>query len=221
VDEFYARQLLEAAIVHDQDWWKSDVAEETLPALQTLAEAVESQRTELLSELLSPTYSRSWRRDVRFWEAVPLTGSVLGSLSLETHRQVQEICRRELEACRSFSQSRSDPVAVAKAREKARRELARALNREQFDEFLLRYSPSSSRLRAELAGLGPSLEEFRALFAALDPVDQQMRLEYGDVSRLSAGQRRQYHQLRQETIRQVLSVERYQAYLGMVGAGSD
>jgi hypothetical protein len=209
VDDFYAQQRIEAALAHDQEWWRADAAPATLGALQMFGRALVQQRADLLNRLLGPATAPGWRSDIEFWRVVPLTGSVLGLLTPEVHEHVQEIWARGQERLAATSNA----LAAAKIEGDMRRQLTTVLTAEQLQEFLLRYSSTSQRLRVELSGLSPSPEEFRRIFAAIAPLDEQMAMEYGDVARLSAKQRERHLQLRAEAIQAVLPPARFDAYI--------
>ena len=93
------------------------------------------------------------------------------------------------------------------------RGLAQVLEGAELEEFLLRYSRNAMGLRLELREFNPTAEEFRKMFAAVDPIDVQMQLEFGSAESMSPGQRRRWQSQREAVFRQVLSADRFEAYL--------
>jgi hypothetical protein len=106
-----------------------------------------------------------------------------------------------------------DNVELAKLREMTRSEIAKILTPEQVEEFLLRYSHNSTKLRQDMRGVDLTPDEFRKIFRAIDPMEHQTQLDYGGPEALSAKQREQLEAQRDRAIREALTPARYQQYL--------
>jgi hypothetical protein len=106
-----------------------------------------------------------------------------------------------------------DNVEMAKLRDQTRQDLAKILTPEQLEEFLLRYSHNSSKLRQDMRGLDLTPDEFRKIFHTIDPFEHQMQLDYGGPEALSQKQREQFEAQRDRAIREALAPERYIQYM--------
>jgi hypothetical protein len=152
---------------------------------------------------------------------VNLTGPVLGALPPETWNTVQEICARSMDRHQAYQMARMnagaapDNIELAKLRDQTRSDLSKVLSPEEVEEFLLRYSHNSSRLRQDMRGLELTPEEFRKIFRAIDPVEHQAQVEYGGPEALSPKQREHLEAQRDQAIREALSPARYQQYAQM------
>ena len=102
---------------------------------------------------------------------------------------------------------------MAKLRDQTRTELKKVLNTDELEEFLLRYSFNSSKLRQDMRGIDLTPEEFRKIFRAIDPLEHQMQVDYGGVETLSQKQREQLEAQRDRAVRETLSQEHYVQYL--------
>lgn len=219
VNELFARKKVKLALQQDHQYWRvpSDPAMATL--YQEKGRELEDERYDLLVKLLGPKAAEAERGERLVWSSVPLTGSVLGSLSPQVHNAVQDICGRSIEKYETAYWARVNAgqplnqVELTRLREQTRAELVRVLNARELEEFVLRYSHNAGELRDELRGFQPSAEEFRSIFRAVDSIDHQVQLEYGSVAALSSKQRERWEQQREGAIKEALTPERYQAYL--------
>jgi hypothetical protein len=106
-----------------------------------------------------------------------------------------------------------DNIEMAKLRDMTRSDLSKVLTPEQMEEFLLRYSHNSSKLRQDMRGLDLTPDEFRKIFRGIDAFEHQTQVEYGGPEALSQKQREQLESQRDRAIRQALSPQRYEQYL--------
>ena len=217
INDLCANQRLQEAVAHDTQWWRPEpVGLRMVNVLQEKGRELEAQRRSLVTKLLGSDALDDEKGGSLLWSAVPLTGPVLGKLSAELHNQVQEICARSMERHQSTLVARANggqppnPVEVAKLRDQTRLELKHALNSQELEEFLLRYSHNAEELRNELRDLEPTPEEFRKVFHALDPVEHQMQLDYGNTEALSGKQKERYEHQRDEMIKEALGPQRFE-----------
>src|SRR5437667_126033 len=137
---------------------------------------VEKERRDLLTELLGPNWDTSKASQLAAFNFY-LDGPVLGKLPPETKEAVHEIETRGTQQREAYiAKARADgkepdPRELARLRQQMRAELAKILNPEQLEEYLLRYSQNAQNLREETRGLGISAEEFRKIFRARDEID--------------------------------------------------
>lgn len=218
-DEWLLQARVELAVKNDFAWWKDAPSGESGDAFGEAYGKLQAQRRELVSRLLGVPEEEP---EVDGQEApivVNLSGPVLGAMSRDKYDRVQEICRRSMDRQQGYFNARQNEGVflnqgdLADMREQTRADLSEFLSAEELEEFLLRYSHNSNRLRIMLAGLEPTPEEFRAVFRAVDSLEHRVQLEFGAIDSLSARQREDFERRREEAIKGVLPPERYQRYL--------
>ena len=219
VNELFDQRRLEYAIKTDPQWWKAETYMGVLPMQNFSAANFDEQRRELLTKVLGEEGYESLKLPSLNAGAVNLTGPVLGALPTETWNNVQEICTRSMERHNAYQMGRIneggaiDNTELARLREQTRSELKKVLNTDQLEEFLLRYSFNSSKLRADMRGIELTPDEFRKIFRAIDPLEHQMQVDYGGPETLSQKQREQLDSQRDRAVRETLSGDRYVQYL--------
>jgi hypothetical protein len=219
VNELFDKRRLEHAIKTDSQWWKAETFMGVLPMQGMNTANFDEQRRELLTKILGEDSQDSVRLPSLNGSAVNLTGPVLGALPAETWNAVQEICQRSMDRHMAYQMSKMnegaafDNIELAKMRDQTRQDLAKVLTSEQIEEFLLRYSHNSSKLRQDMRGLDLMPDEFRKIFRALDPLEHQTQLDYGGPEALSQKQREQLEAQRDRAIREALAPQRYTQYM--------
>ena len=219
INQLIDQKRLKEAVAHDIPWWKVEPNQYLMVnVMQEKGRVLEEERHALIEKLLGPDAIDEEKSEGLLWN-VQLTGPVLGALPAKTHNTVQEICQRSVERHQSYQWSRFNEgqpinqVELAKLREQTRADLRQILNPQEIEEFTLRYSHNAHQLRMELAGMDPTPEEFRKIFRAIDAGDHQMQMEFGGVEAMSPKQRERYERQRDAAIKEVLSSDRFQAYL--------
>ena len=223
VNALYARRRAVEVLTPEQQWWRAAPD----PAVQAAANLdlrkLDDERRTLLTRLLGPGWDSgdqiSLPRPTR--AGLALDGPILGLLSSEVKQAVQEIAARSQDRLQAYLDSQRkdgnpvDLVELAKFRQQTRDELARLLNPQQLEEFLLRFSQNATALRTELAQLrffNLSQDEFRQLFRARDTFDLQLAL-LGDATDTDTAQRRAaLEQRRDASIKLALGENRYAEY---------
>jgi hypothetical protein len=219
INELFDKKRIKEAVAHDIQWWRGEPELMLANALQEKGRHLEEERRALIGRLLGQEVAEAERSETMLWNAVQLTGPVLGALPVQQHNEVQEICARSMERHQAAFWARANEgqplnqVEMAKLREHTRSDLRKVLNEQGMEEFLLRYSHNANRLRQELRGFDPTPEEFRKIFHGIDPIEHQMQLEYGGPEALSEAQRERFERQRDTAIRAALTPQRYQAYL--------
>ncbi len=225
VNELFDQRRLEQAVKSDSQWWRAETFTGTIPVQMFMAPAnFDQERRELLDKLLGPGWEDGTGVKLPSLNppgGVNLAGPVLGALPAETYGNVQEICARSMDRHQSFQMAKinnnegvqMDSTDMAKLRDHTRTDLARILKPDQMEEFLLRYSHNSSKLRQEMRGLDLTPDEFRKVFRAIDPIEHQLQLDYGSPQALSQKQREQFESQRSRAIQEALAPQRYQQYM--------
>jgi hypothetical protein len=218
VSDLMDKRRLEHAVRSDIQWWRADNYFGVLSMPNMGTANFDQERRELLDKLLGPGWEDTIKLPPPIERMVPLTGPVLGALPADTWNTVQDVCSRSMEKHNNYLMARMndgqtvEPIQMAKLRDFTRTELAKILTPEQMEEFLLRYSHNSTKLRQDLRGLDLTPDEFRKVFRAIDPVEHRIQLEYGGPEVLSQKQREQFEAQRERAIREALTPERYAQY---------
>ena len=225
VNQLYAERRINEVLTADQQWWRSDLdpAAATQAANEQLR-ALDQERRALLTRLLGPnwevvepdlTVARAARA------GLTLNGPMLGTLSPEVKRAVEEISAQSAERIQAYLDAqrlagrKPDPAEMARLRQQTRNELAKVLNPAQLEEFLLRFSDSAQQWRASLGELkyfNATPDEFRRLFRATDPIDQQINLLASATDPESVERRQALQRQRDNAIKLALGETRYEEY---------
>ena len=214
----YARKKAELQEARTREFWKTESqrpggrSAEASPARQ-----LEREKRALLLELLGPEVER----ERKLISGLPdWRGRSLAYLPEAKRDQVIELQDKfeELEQVVS-RRSREGPLNAAWAtglqdlRAKQRGELASLLSPQELEEYDLRHSEISQRLRTDLTGFSPTEQEFRGIFRLQKPMEDRL-----DASHLSpedtVAQRRMIaaQQELEQSIHSLLGEQRYAEY---------
>ena len=219
VNDLFDKRRLDYAIKTDSPWWKAETFMGVLPMQNFAAANFDEERRTLLTKLLGENWDDTIKLPSLNSSAVNLTGPVLGALPADTWNAVQEICARSMDRYQAYVTAKMneggamDNIELAKLRDQTRQDLAKILTPEQLEEFLLRYSHNSSKLRQDMRGLELTPDEFRKIFRSIDSMEHQMQVEYGGPEALSQKQREQLEAQVDRAVREALSPPRYAQYL--------
>src|SRR5438094_1390766 len=218
VNQLFARRRATEVVTAEQKWWRSEPDPEVIQSASEKLLALDAERRTLLSTLLGPDWESSYYPYPAHPDTPPLDGPLLGALSPQTKQAVRDIESRATERRQTYVESlqkegkQPDPAELARMRQQTRDELAQALNPEQLEEYLLRYSSHASSLRGELHGLANTPEQFRALFRLTDPIDQQLQLLSNTNDAAIVARRQELEKQRDQGLQQMLGTEDYKQY---------
>jgi hypothetical protein len=218
VNQLFARRRATEIITAEQKWWRSEPDPEVTQMASEKLQALDAERRTLLSTLLGPEWESSYYPYPAHPDTPPLDGPVLGALPPQTKHAVRDIESRATERRQTYLDSlqkegkQPDPAELARMRQQTRAELAEALNPEQLEEYLLRYSSQASSLRSELHGLANTPDQFRALFRLTDRIDQQLQLFTNTNDTAFAARRQELEKQREQGIQQTLGTDDYKQY---------
>jgi LysM repeat protein len=213
VDQLFIRKRREQAAQQDTEWWRAQPSAAYQSNQLAQAYALDEERSALLTRLLGENWRKS-RLDQQA-EPVALTGPVLSMLSDEAKLQVQDVAAQSNERMKAYltqmqaAGQQPSEQELARLREQTREELAKILNPQQLEEFLLRYSLNANQLRQRLSGLDVTPDEFRAIFRKVDQIDRDLQLRFSGNDADSQQQRAALEQQRQAIIRDAVGAERY------------
>jgi len=218
VNQLFARRRATEVVTAEQKWWRSEPDPAVTQAASEKLQALDAERRTLLSALLGPDWESSFYPYPAHPDTPPLDGPVLGGLPPQTKQAVRDIESRATERRQAYLDAmqkegkQPDPAEMARMRQQTRTELAQALNPEQLEEYLLRYSSHASSLRGELHGLANTPDQFRALFHLTDPIDQQLQLLSSTNSAAGAARRGELEKQREQALQQTLGTDDYKQY---------
>jgi len=218
VNQLFAQRREKEIPVTEQPWWRAEPDWEGIRAAADKSKALEDERKALLVKLLGPNWDVSALAANRSTNGISFTGAVLSQLSPEARTRVLDINSRaqaRLEAYRQAQQQAGkplNPVDLARLRQETRAELSQALNPQQMEEYLLRYSTTATQMRQELSGFNTTPEEFRQIFNLRDSYDHQLQLTYAGNDPAMVRKRRELEDQRDASIRQAIGQERFRFY---------
>jgi hypothetical protein len=218
VNQVFAQKRAKILDTSHQQWWRSVPDPDVLQSSLEKLSALETERRDLLADLLGPEWDASSQTNSVTPNVVDLSGPVLGDLQPEVKQAVQEISARAQQRQKDYlDQQRQagqpvDPAELARLRQQTRDDLARVLNASQLEEYLLRYSDTATALRSDLTGFNATPDEFRQLFRIRDPYAQQIDLSYSGDDPASAKKRKELEQQEAAAIKQALGPDRYALY---------
>ncbi len=223
VNALYARKEATEIFTPAQEWWRSQPDPYVVKLAEDKLLAFDTERRGLLTRLLGPDWEggdlASLPRPAH--PGIPLDGRILGTLTTESKQAVANISARAEERMQAYLQQmhdqgkNPDPAEMARLREQTRRELAAVLTPAQLEEYLLRYSQTSTNLRDALGKLkyfDASPEEFRAIFRATDSIDQQIQMLGSATDPITVAQRNSLEQQKDAAIKLALGPDRYLQY---------
>ena len=214
----YARQKAARQEARTREFWKTERQQPgRLSGGASQAHELERERRALLLQLLGPEAERE-RKLIS--GLVDWRGRSLAYLPESKRELVIELQDKFDESEQVVSrQHREGPVNAAWAsglkdlRTQQRVELTRLLSPQELEEFDLRHSEVSQRLRTDLSGFSPTEQEFRGIFRLQKTMEDQ--LEAAHLAAGESGDQRRRIDAQQElekSIRSLLGEQRYQEY---------
>ncbi len=216
VDELFTQRRAAELIPTDMAWWKSETDISVAQLALARDGALEGERRGMLDDLLGP----GWRKDPPQLStaAVRFTGPILSSLPETTQSAVLDIEQASARKLENLQETIADAggtisqAQVTQLRLETRVALAKVLNPEQLEEYLLRYSSNSADMRSQLKGFGASPDEFRTIFRARDAIDSELATLADKTDASSATRRKELEANRDASIRQALGPSRFPLY---------
>ena len=217
VNQLYARKRQTDIPDPYEQWWRTESDADFAKTLAQKTKALDDERRLLLARLLGADWERN-KETVRTRDYLRLEGEVLGNLTPEARRAVQDIVdqsQRVLASLRIGGKTVS-PADQVKVEQDLRTQLAAVLSPQQLEEFNLRYSANAQNLRSDLGQLKffkTTPDEFRNLFRATDGLDLKIRM-LGDATEPAAQQELQgLKQQRETAVKNTVGPERYAEYV--------
>lgn len=218
VDQLFAKRRSTEALPTTQQWWQTEPDPAVIRMAYRQLKALEDERERLLTQLLGPDWNLPATPIPTVAIKVPLDGPVLGSLPEETQERVQAISGQIQQRFEHLLQASGgagpNPAALAALERQLKDELTPLLTAEQLEVFMLRYSPTGHRLRAELSSLplfNATPFEIQNVFRGVEKIDLQLMSLKGDGPGVDA-QRQALLRSREIAVQNALGPERYRTY---------
>ena len=218
VNQLFSRRRATEVVTAEQQWWRSEPDPDVTQAASERLKTLETERRTLLTTLLGPEWESSYYPYPAHPGSPTLDGPVLGALPPEVKQAVHDVESRSAERRQAYLDTlqkegkQPDPAELARMRQQTRNELAQALDPEQLEEYLLRYSANATTLRNELHGMNLAPDQFRALFHQTDALDQQLQLLTADNDPAAATRRQELEHERDQVIQQTLGQDDYKRF---------
>jgi hypothetical protein len=216
INLLYAKRRAKEVPSLARQWWRSTPDPEFLRAATDKLKSLEAERVALLDKLLGP----GWEKGLPEAQipVVDLGGPYLEDLSPEARKAVEQIAQTTqsradayLRECEKLGQT-PDAKELARLQQAAQTELAKYLSPVQLEEYLLRYSPTSEKLRRELMGFEATPDEFRQIYRSVDALTLQMQTSYPGDDAVGKKIRANLQAQSDLALKQTLGNDRFQFY---------
>jgi hypothetical protein len=215
INDVYAERINKEVVLPEQQWWLAEPNADVLASAAGQIRTLEAEKNQLLTQLLGP----GWNSTAQSGKVDPirLDGPVLSKLSPETKAKLFDIESASRRASENYLRQTQqagkepDPAQLARLRQQTRLDLAGILSPDQLEEYLLRYSYTSTQLRQQLRGFGADADEYRRIFRARDNYDEQLASLTGNDA-ATQKRRAELEKMRNEAVRGVIGTERYGLY---------
>jgi len=157
-------------------WWKTTPDAALVQAVGEKLRGLETERRALLTGLLGAGWDAESHELIAARAGITLTGPVLGDLPEATKQAVFAIvaaAQQRIEAYQEqqrLARNAIDPMQMVRLREEPLVLLVPVLEQDEYDEFLLRYSPAAQQLREMMRTMELTPDVFRDLFAAISGI---------------------------------------------------
>jgi hypothetical protein len=211
------RKLAEVAFPNYQ-WWRSDPDPEAERAAAAKIQTLDAERRDLLTSLLGPGWEVETREATAARGGITLTGPVLGEMSAQAKQAALAIiaaAQRKIDAYleqQRLLNSAIDPMQMVRLREEPLVPLASVLSQEEYDEYVLRYSPAAQQLRERMRGLNLTPAQFSDLYNALNSILGQPVYYYAGTDNGLLRQQQQLQTQAEVVIKETLGAPAYAAF---------
>ena len=202
-----------------QRWWKEIPDPLVVQSIISKQKALEEERRALLTQLLGASWETNFNADLKMKRSsVIFDGPVLSALNAEIREQVSSLVKKypeffvPINSIRRQDQEFTSTDGTPASQQSIRGDLARYLNPEQLEEFLLRYSHTAAAIRSRLEQFDPSPDEFRQLFRLQSNFEMQLESDGIDSSQSASKKLAQLEKQNGELIAKALGADRAKQY---------
>jgi hypothetical protein len=218
VNRLYSGRRLNEVIYPNFQWWRSDPDPDILQSANAKIQSLEAERRDLLTSLLGPGWDAENNALIAARAGITLTGPILGDMSPAAKFAAFAIIASGQQKIQDYEDNQHllnkpvDPMEMVRLREEPFLRLVSILTPQQYDEFVLRFSPAAQELREQMRGLDLTLEQFRDLFNAVGTTLGEPLFYYAGNDPQLAKQQQQLQAQSQAIIKTVLGADLYSAY---------
>jgi len=218
IDRIFERRRANEVVAPDYEWWKTAPDPAIVQASAAQAQALESERSRLLTSLLGSGWEKNSPASIALRAGISLTGPVLGDLPSAVKQEVLAAVARGQQRIDAYLAAQNqinqppDPMEMARLRQQFLTQMVVILNPDAYQEFALRYSQGAQYLRQQMAGVDLTPDQFRTLYNAVSPVISQPVFYYGGSDSELLQQQRSLQAQEQLDIKQALGEQSYAAY---------
>jgi hypothetical protein len=218
IGRVYAHRKLTEVEYPNYEWWRSDPDPEAERAAAAKIQSLDQERRELLASLLGPGWDVQTKEAIAARGGITLTGPILGEMSAQAKQAALDVIAaaqlkiEAYEAQQRLGSNSVDPMQMVRLREEPLVPLAAILTQEQYDEFVLRYSPAAQQLREQVRGMNLSAAQFSGLYSALFSVLGQPVYYYNGTDSGLLKQQQQLQAQSEAVIKETLGAQFYAAF---------
>jgi len=218
VDRLFARRRLDEVNYPNYQWWRSEPDPAVVQAATAKLEALDAERLGILVSLLGHGWDVQDNEQIAARAGITLTGPILGDLPPESKISVYAMIAHAQLKIEAYEESQraqnrpADPMELVRLRDELIGSLVADLSPPQYEEFVLRYSPSAQQLREELRVMTLTPEQFRDIFSAVSSLNGQPVFYYAGTDPTLLAQRQQLHAQENEAIKEAIGDQAYAAY---------
>jgi hypothetical protein len=218
VGRLYAHRKLSEVAFPSYEWWRSEPDPEAERIAAEKIQGLELEKHELLTSILGAGWDLETKEAIAARGGITLTGPVLGEMSAPSRRAALDViaaAQLKIEAYQEqqrLSGSPIDPMQMARLREEQLVTLASILTQEEYDEFVLRYSPAAQQLREQARGMNLSAAQFRGLYNALFSILGQPVYFYNGTDAGLLKQQEQLQAQAEAVIRETVGAQFYASF---------
>jgi hypothetical protein len=218
INHLYGRRRVTEVVYPNYQWWRSDPDPELVEAASAKIRSLDAERRALLESLLGPNWNLESKAVIAARAGITLTGPILGDMPPEIKEAAFLIIARSQEKIEAYQEAQArqgkavDPMEMVRLREEPFVQLVAIMTPPQYDEFVLRYSPSAQQLREEMRGMDLTADQFRDLFNAVGSIIGQPVYFYSGDDPQLLKQQQQLQTQRLALMKGVLDPQLYAAY---------
>jgi hypothetical protein len=218
VNRLYAHRKLTEIVYPNYQWWRSDPDPDAERAAAAKIQSLDTERHDLLASLLGTGWDAETKEATAARGGITLTGPILGDMSAQTKRAALDIiaaAQQKIDAYQEqqrMANSPVDPMQMVRLREEPLVQLATILTQEEYDEYVLRYSPAAQQLREQTRGLELAPAQFSALYNALNSILGQPVYYYNGADPGLLKQQQQLQAQSEAVIKETLGAQVYAAF---------
>ena len=218
VNEMFTRRRVTEVPSPEPSWWHTSPDTNATDAVLDKIHALDAERRLLLLRLLGLAWESGYDAMPPALRTVITFSGSLADLSATNKEKVLAVVVRAQEKRQAYVEARRQRNLPPDAQEtlqldrELRGQFVPLMRPDQMEEFLLTYSETARRLRADLVGFELTAEEFRTLFRVRDAIELQPEYYYAGNNPDALKRQAELAAKREDALKTVLGKDRYAAY---------